>query len=240
MNGNYYTTKASALRLVVETATGLSEYWKCNNAEGQARETAPTACPSSIISWTTLREKQRQLPVLRALWTTLCEKQHQLPVLRALCYEQRSARNRTNCLSFERYVLNNAPLETVPIACFSSVMLWTTLREKQRQLPVLRASCYEQRSAKNSANCLSFSFSNCPDVISGECNRMRESAGSSLSHHIQKRKVQECIVCRRKETFNVKNSKINFPGSDWVHVNELQRETQIIISVSFTPSCKCK
>ena len=30
VNGNYYTTKAPALRLVIEAVTGWSEYWKCN------------------------------------------------------------------------------------------------------------------------------------------------------------------------------------------------------------------
>ena len=30
VNGNYYTTKAPALRLAIEAVTGWSEYWKCN------------------------------------------------------------------------------------------------------------------------------------------------------------------------------------------------------------------
>ena len=67
-----------------------------------------------------------------------------------------SERNSTNSLFFERYVLNNAPRKTAPIACPSRVMLWTTLHEKQHQLLVFRALCPEQRSTKNSANCLSF------------------------------------------------------------------------------------
>ena len=85
----------------------------------------PLDC-QNIENVTTLkvkREKQRQLPVLRALYPEQRSAKNSVNCLSFERYEQRSARNSTNCLSFERYVLNNAPLETVPIACFSSVML---------------------------------------------------------------------------------------------------------------------
>ena len=149
-----------------------------------------------------------------------------------------TARHSANCLFFERYVPNKGLLETAPIACPSSVMSWTRVREKQRQLPVLRALCNEQhREKQRQLPVLQFLELPWPDQRWVQSNE-GISGLLPLTPHSETKSARVHRLSTKRDL--VKNSKIDLPGSDWVHVNELQRDTQIIISASFTPSCNCK